>query len=183
MRLFIAIEIPRGVREQVAALQQQLNHPFNKIRWVQSESIHITLKFLGETKPELIPELKQAIKGALPFVPFKMSLQQLGVFPDLHFPQVVWCGIHEGGGLLKNLVERIESIAESLGFEEEKRSFHPHLTLGRVKFLKEKNWFIQKITGTRFATEEFEVDHFNLFQSELGEAGAKYSILETYPPI
>jgi RNA 2',3'-cyclic 3'-phosphodiesterase len=135
-RGFIAVEIP--ISEKLKALYNALNKLSIKIKLVSLENIHITLKFLGQTKFEQVKEIETIMKNATCDVdPFSIILQGTGVFPNRKYIKVIWVGI-TGATPLASLSRNIDRHLKHLGFPEEKRAFSPHMTLGRVKFLKDK---------------------------------------------
>ncbi len=140
IRSFISIAIDTKVQEKIKVLQQQLikkiTSPGTKISWVKAETIHLTLKFLGDiptkkTEP-ILRSLHQAAEGV---EAFSFKVTGLGVFPNLKAPRVIWIGISDGLESLKILQGRIEQELNRLGFPKEKKKFSPHLTLGRIRSL------------------------------------------------
>ena len=134
IRAFIAIELPQGFKMSLSQLQAKVkprHEPW--VRWVDTQGIHLTLKFLGNIDLDRVDEITNALAGvASSVVPFKLELTELGAFPKLHMPRVIWVGL--GGDLvsLLRLQGGIEGSLASLGFPPEGRAFSPHLTLGRV---------------------------------------------------
>jgi 2'-5' RNA ligase len=185
VRSFIAVELSDELREALTRLQAQLklNSP-PSVKWVDSYSIHLTLKFLGNIAVGMISEITQAIEEAAQGMsPFHLEVKGLGVFPNLKRVQVAWVGL--GGELDKvsQLQQRIESNLVSLGFTAESRAFTPHLTLARLRdrvLPDERERFGQLIANTRFeAGSTIEVDAINLMRSQLTREGAIYSQLSS----
>ena len=136
-RLFVAVELPAGAKEGLAAAVGQLRGLMPAgVRWVNPAGIHLTLKFLGEVDGGLAPPLLAALQREMAGVdktPFPLRLDGLGVFPNRREPRVIWAGV--GGDLetLGAVQRRVETAAVSLGLARERREFRPHLTLGRVR--------------------------------------------------
>jgi len=136
VRSFVAIDLTGPVREnlakQISCLAAAI--PPGTVRWVRPESIHLTLKFLGEVSQDglgQIRELMELVASKRP--PFDFHLRGLGCFPDNRRPRVIWVGVSEESGSLAGLQEALESGLERLGYRREGRPFSPHLTLGRVR--------------------------------------------------
>ncbi len=175
IRAFIAIEIDPQLVRQISAMITDLKPRIAGIRWVPQANFHLTLKFLGDIEENKIEPIAQALKLALrPFPRFTINAKDLGVFPDLKRPRVLWIGL-EGRKLLE-LASKVETALDSLGFVPEKKGFKPHLTVGRWrqfdrasrKFLEE----LEKWQGHEFG--ESTVAEVIFFQSELRREGAIY---------
>lgn len=136
IRTFIAIELDETVKTALTDLQGQLKAevPRRSVRWVKPGGIHLTLKFLGDVPVNRIEEIEGALIRACAGLPaFSFSVEGLGCFPHTRRPRVLWAGVQEEGSTLKRLQKAIEDEMEKLGFAPERRKFHPHLTLGRVR--------------------------------------------------
>jgi len=187
VRSFIAIELPGELKLALKQLQASLRQQVpGGIKWVDPESIHLTLKFLGNVQAgrinDIIKVMEQSARG---IAPFQLEAKNLGVFPNLKRPQVVWVGL--GGQLdqLSQLQQRIESNLVPLGFAVEHRSFSAHLTLARVRnqaYPNERQRLGDLIAATRFDTAyAITVNSINLMRSELTREGAIYSRLGSVP--
>ena len=136
MRVFVALNLPEETREalwRAAAPLRELDLP---VKWVGTEGLHVTLKFLGQVDDrrdaELRAALGQAAAGGLAAPhPLTLVLRDFGAFPDPRRPRVLWAGI-DPDPALELLQHRVERTFEPLGFPTEARPFRPHLTLGRV---------------------------------------------------
>jgi len=136
LRTFIAIELDEPMREALARVQEELQvaAPPGSVRWVRPESIHLTLKFLGDTPVAQVEEIKQALAAAAAEVaPFSFTVEGLGCFPNSRRPRVLWVGVEEPTGALETLWQAVEAHVAPLGWPTEGRGFQPHLTLGRVQ--------------------------------------------------
>jgi len=179
VRLFLALDIPPAMRATLASLRQGLEPCSSGWRWVRSESIHATIRFLGEVPRELDGRARPAWRRAARAVPgFRFRLGQLGCFPPSGRPRVAWVGmIDEPAGSLAALASRVEAEARGLGFEAERRPFRPHLTLARAARAG------RPVLG-RAAVDHGSVAHageLRLFRSELRPDGARYTALEAFP--
>ncbi len=135
LRAFIAVELPASLREEIIQETAELRREVDstKVRWLPSQNLHLTLKFLGSISPTSIEELAGMIKReADSFPPFAMTINGMGCFPNARKPRVIWVGL-VAPAVLETLQRAIESGAERLGYEPEERPFSPHLTIGRVR--------------------------------------------------
>src|SRR5258708_32761910 len=132
MRLFVAVELPSAVRENLGALLKSLRAVSAQTRWVRAENLHVTLKFIGEVPETKLGAIRGALIGVRSEQPVTLDFRGLGFFPNNKHPRVFWAGI-EASPNLKTLAEEIENAVERLGIRREKRSFSPHLTLARLE--------------------------------------------------
>jgi len=184
IRTFIAIELDEAWKAALNEVQAQLKESkVSRIgRWVAPDSIHLTLKFLGNVPGDRIEEIKQAMSRACrPFAPFRISLAAPGCFPDARRPRVVWIGI--GGDLepLMQLQRSVDSELNSLGFAAEKRGFQPHLTLARIRDNArphEREEMGKWISRAKVdVSASMMVQEVSLMRSDLQPAGAIYTCL------
>jgi 2'-5' RNA ligase len=180
MRTFIAIDISEECRRMLDRQQENLRSLGGDVRWTAIQSIHLTLKFLGEVNPEILPGLAESLEN---FVEkqcgFSLRLHNLGCFPNLKNPRIIWCGIEGDTESLAVLHRRTESACTLFGFAPEDRPFHPHLTLGRVRSKRNLQPLIDCIKIGSDLECSFRVDHFNIYKSTLRPQGAVYSVLKT----
>lgn len=178
MRVFIAIEITKEIQETLSKLQAELKTAPAGVKWINPKNIHLTLKFLGEVEEHKIPKIMQSLKKVSSnFKPFAIELSAIGGFPTLQSPRIIWVGIEKGKEELKVLAGAIEDALIRLEFPKEARSLSAHLTIGRVKYIKDKKAFSQKICLTRFSPLPQEVKSIILFKSTLTPKGPIYEKL------
>ncbi|PIP48409.1 MAG: RNA 2',3'-cyclic phosphodiesterase [Chloroflexi bacterium CG23_combo_of_CG06-09_8_20_14_all_45_10] len=183
MRSFIAIELPQNVKNGLAQLRSELEraeHPF--VKWVNPESIHLTLKFLGNVPFKQVAEITKAIETASKGIPpFHLEISGLGEFPNLKQPRVLWVGIKGEIDKLVSWQQNIDLALASLGFAKEERPFVPHLTLARIRqgaSPKERKSFGELVMSTSFEISyPFDVEAVSLMRSQLTPAGAIYTRL------
>ena len=181
VRSFIAIELPDELKAGLIQLQARLKlgeQPW--VKWVDPNSIHLTLKFLGSIAVDKIGKITRAVEEATEGIsPFCLEVKELGVFPNLRRVQVVWVGISGEVDKLGQLQKHIESNLVPLGFAPESRPFTPHLTLARLRSqvsLDERQRFGRLIANTKFETTyTIGVDTISLMRSQLTREGAIYS--------
>ena len=180
MRLFVALEIPSAVRENLAALLKTLRAVSPQTRWVRPENLHVTLKFIGEVAETKLAAIRSALAGARSDQPVTLDFRGLGFFPNDKHPRVFWAGI-EASPNLKTLAADIDRAAEKLGIAREQRPFSPHLTLARFEppGLPEKlRSAIQENAARNFGT--LRTTQFHLIESKLKPSGAEYTTLESF---
>jgi len=178
MRTFIALEVPSDVISALAALQEDLKSFRADIAWINSNNIHLTLKFLGEVDKQLCTEIQQAcLETASKFSPFKLSLNGTGVFPNVRHPRVLWVGLAGETQILGQLQEQIDQRMAEFGFEPEEKDFRPHLTIGRIKSNRNVSELIGRAEGYSLPSLSFHVREILLMKSDLHPEGASYSEL------
>lgn len=186
-RTFIALELNEALQRHLSGIIRQMASALPNLRWVDPQSIHLTLAFLGELTNEQLVEAMQAAEVAAQSSPaFAYRLAQVGIFGPQRQPHVIWVGIEEPSRTLPRLHRVLNRELEQRGFAVERRAFSPHLTLSRIKIpLKpEEIQTLQRFLDDkrRFAASPFyHVSQINVMKSELSRAGAKYSCLEAYP--
>ena len=182
MRTFIAIDLDDSLKKALETLAGELRPLAKSVRWVGAAGMHLTLKFLGEIAEADAARVSSALEEvAPPHGVFALVLQGTGAFPPgRRDPRVLWVGVAPGPPLLA-LQEDIEREMEKLGFEREKRPFHPHLTLGRVKFPSRLDLLIQEMRKYKDQWfGEMSVQKFTFFQSTLRPSGAEYTVLKEF---
>lgn len=177
MRLFVGCELEEALRVRLADVGRRATPYLGGLRWVAPEAMHITLKFLGEVEDALVGEVTSALEEPLGDVPaFAVSFQGLGSFPLRGAPRVLWAGISHGAAELSLLSKIVEAAMEPIGFESEKRSFSPHVTLARVKRGARPRGIGELTREGKAATfGSQEVRHVSLIQSVLRPDGAVYT--------
>ena len=180
IRSFIAIDLTDDLRSRLARLEASLQAGGRfRAKWVKPESIHLTLKFLGDVAADKITAIGDALTEAAQGIPpFNLEVGELGAFPNLSRTQVVWVGISGEMDKLELLRERIETNLELLGFAPEKRAFRPHLTVARLysgASQEERREFGRHIAQTRFESAFLLVTAVRLMKSQLTPAGAVYT--------
>ncbi len=184
LRTFIAVELNEEFRDHLAHLQDRLRGQLSprSVRWVRPGGIHLTLKFLGDTRPEQVEAVRAVLGQAVSGIsPFTLSVGGLGCFPNSRRPRVIWVGLHEPTGTLASLRNAVESHVAPLGFPTEGRPFQPHLTLGRVHRRASKSE-VREVGEVVEASAtgdlgEMTVGGVSFIKSELRPSGAVYTNL------
>lgn len=173
MRTFIAIDF-HSLEGYFKDLQKQIPANLAKIKF--TNTFHLTLRFLGEVSDSDIEKIKELLKE-IKVKPFNVELSNIGVFPNENYIKVVWIGFEDNIDII-NLQQKIENSLQSI-FKKEKR-FHPHITLGRVKFVKDKPKFVEALKEIKVEKKQFEVTQFKLIKSTLTSEGPIYEDLTTF---
>ena len=173
MRLFIALQIPENIRKRIhdeAEILKKEGLFEGKI--TEEENIHLTLKFLGDVEEDKIEEIKERLRE-VKFQKLAVMLGSLGVF-DENIVRIIWIK-------LLGVDELQKEIDRGLGrlFKEDER-FMSHITIARVKSVKEKRGLIDRIKKVRLDNLNFKVGSFELMNSKLGGAGPEYSVIEEF---
>jgi RNA 2',3'-cyclic 3'-phosphodiesterase len=177
LRLFVALEIPEGVKDAAEAAFEPWREVFPKARWVPRENLHVTLKFLGRTWPRLTGWVPQQVEAAAAGVSrFTARLRGVGSFPSAKRGRALWAGFNESDPLTALAAEIEAALAEE--FPTEKRPFHPHLTVAR----SDPPLKLPAAYGdTELESDDWEVDHVTLFRSHLGRPAPRYEPLARFP--
>lgn len=179
IRAFIAVEIDPQTKQKISGLISSLKKSNADVKWVAEEQMHLTLKFLGNIEQTKIQEISDTLNSiSANSSPFTIHLSQLGAFPNIDHPRVIWLGIDKGADMLKTFAEKIELGLEKLRIKRETRGFKSHLTLGRVKSSKNMLNLVKLLKETAFYSEtDISIDELILFQSTLTPKNAIYTIL------
>ena len=175
MRLFIAVDSSEEVKDYLSSLQSKLNNELARIKFVGKEQMHLTLKFLGEVEESRLKEIKDKL-NQVKFRQLGTKLKGLGVFPNPSHINVVWVGLEDNG--ITKLQQDIDNSLLAI-FRKDER-FHPHITLGRVKFVKDKEKFVELLKKIKVEEKEFSISEFKLIKSTLTEQGPVYEVLESF---
>jgi 2'-5' RNA ligase len=192
MRLFIALDIDDGIRQRLQRFVEGVSGFAAEARWVRPESMHVTLKFIGEQSAEAVEEIKRTV-STVQAEPFEIGFRGFGFFPTARAARVFWVGI-EAGPQLTSLAAEVDQATSMLGVSKEEHVYSPHLTLargggrsgapGRQKDDRPNRGF-QKLQerlaamplpefGTMTAREFF------LYQSQLMQGGPRYTKIERF---
>jgi RNA 2',3'-cyclic 3'-phosphodiesterase len=188
IRAFIAIELPSAILGEVDQVEAHLKPqmPPDAVRWVKADSIHLTLKFLGQVPSDQLDLITSALRTTVvSHAPFALEVKGAGCFPNAHRPRVVWVGVKDDGHRLHALQRAVENAIAPLGYPTEVRDFTPHLTLGRLA--RDVRQIDQKKIGEMVEAAavgslgRWEVKQVALIHSDLKPSGAEYTILAHAP--
>ncbi|MBI4277103.1 MAG: RNA 2',3'-cyclic phosphodiesterase [Armatimonadetes bacterium] len=175
------MELAPALREAVALVRERMPGTGGALRWVSSENLHFTLRFLGEITPAQVDRARIATREAAGGVtPFTISLAGVGAFPDPSRPRIIWIGVREGQEPLRALADRVEERLRRHRFSKEDRPFAPHLTVARVREpwrTGDLSGIIAALGGVEVGTQPVET--VVVMESRLLPGGPMYTPLET----
>lgn len=182
IRSFVAVELDAAARREMARVESVLRPAGADVKWVDPESMHLTLKFLGDVPPEKVEEVAGALKKAFEGrTTFGFTLSGVGAFPSPSDPRVVWVGVGAGREELTDLAGRTEEALAALGFPRERRAFSPHLTLGRCRSSRNAAALKAAMAGLRdYRGPSVTVRRAVLFSSDLRPPGPVYRPLAAF---
>jgi len=172
-RLFIGVPLPDNVKRKIKKYSENFKQIL-KANFVQEENYHITLKFLGycNNEKKIIENLNN-----ITFEAFNVIVQDLGVFPNERVPRILWVGANNFNKFM-NLHNVINENLKQLNFEENKK-FHPHITIARIKFVKNKEDF-KKLIKNKVIFGRIKISSFVLYESVLKPTGPIYKIIKKF---
>ena len=173
-RLFVAIQPPRPIREQLLALMGGVSGA----RWQSDDQLHITLRFIGEVESRVADDVASAL-SAVRQAAFEIALSAVGTFDRRGQTEVIWAGLQPHEPLIA-LHQKIDQACVRAGLEPEHRAYHPHITLARLKrgATGPIGGFLE---SAGISSAPFRVDGFGLYESTLTSEGAVYTMVERYP--
>jgi 2'-5' RNA ligase len=180
MRLFVGLSIPGDVRENLSSLIRTLRSADARPKWVRSENLHVTLKFIGEIESEKSLALGRALAAVRSTQLVHVEFRGVGFFPNQRRPSVLWAGVH-GSPSLVSLAAEINSVLAPLGIPHEEKPFVPHLTIARFKELSLSPALraaIERFSGHNFGS--LSTADFYLIESKLKNTGAEYTTLRSF---
>jgi len=182
LRLFVAILLDDEVRTALGRVQQTLDRRCDGVRWVRTDQLHVTVKFLGDVDDRDVSAVTEAIAaGAADGAETTMTVSGAGCFPPRGGVRIVWAGASDEGGALARAAEAINGRLEALGFEAERRRWSPHITIGRVKFDKSAGRVRSAVEQASYPSLMQPVDSVSLMSSVLSPKGPTYDTVFTCP--
>lgn len=176
MSLFIGIPVSmrtlRAVAGAAAHIQERAESSLG-FRWVAPARYHVTLRYLGYTKEEALPAIRDQVTRAIAGIkPFEMRCREIGAFPSLDNAQVLWAGIDDGRGELAALAAKVGEAMDALGFESPSRPFHPHVTMARLKTGTDLTKLVQEVPAHVFSKSS--VESLLLYKSSVESETSEY---------
>jgi 2'-5' RNA ligase len=186
MRIFIAFDLDDAIRARIELFMDGVRGLAPDARWVRPESLHVTLKFIGNKSAEDAEEIKQAV-SQIPAAATEIAFRGYGFFPTVTAPRVFWIGV-EAGPQLVALAKSVDEATAALGIAKEEHAFSPHLTLARRGGSSTPRWrkgdapkhsfqhLQEKLAA--FSSPQFgtmAAREFFLFESQLGRGGSRYT--------
>jgi len=181
-RTFIAVKIVP--EEKMLRILKHLRESLSdgKIKWIEPDILHITLFFLGDTDEKLIPVISEKLKQiSLEFTSFELEFEGIGIFKNIRDPRVIWAGTRENN-VIRKLKSRIDEELIRLGFEGEKREFRPHLTIGRIKWIRNRSILEEMVKFYKNCEiQRAEIKEIIYYESILRPDGPEYLSLLITP--
>jgi RNA 2',3'-cyclic 3'-phosphodiesterase len=178
MRAFLAVEVNPELVYKISEIQKKLAEANAMVKFVETENLHFTFKFLGDITPEKADNIVEITEEKLkPYSPFNIKIRGTGVFPNMGYIRVIWLGVEHPGAFSKVQRELDEEFSK-MGFKKE-RSYTPHLTIGRVKGTENKELLVsivKELEDVEIGT--MKVDRLILKKSELTPVGPMYTDLK-----
>lgn len=171
-RTFIAFELPAVVKQQACQVVERLSFLDDHVRWAKPDGLHLTLKFLGDVSPDLMPKIIRIVQNvAKETSPLTLCVSDLGGFANLKQARVIWLGVKGDVVGLRNFQHTIETELTPFGFVPERRKYFPHITLGRVR---RNALAVEADRVGPISPIRFRADRVTVLRSELGPDGAVY---------
>jgi len=178
LRSFIAFDIDdERIIRRLSEAQDRLINTGAILNLVKPQNIHVTLRFLGDVPPSMVDPVYEAMKK-VSFASFDVEIRGVGAFPSLSYIRVVWAGIRRGAEELRGIFSQLEPQLRSLGFRADPKGFSPHLTIARVRAVKNKAELlgcIRDLEDYEFGT--LKAEFLRLKRSVLTPKGPIYSTL------
>ncbi len=178
VRTFISIDFNNeNIIDNIGKIQHQLGEIDAKLKMVNPKILHLTLEFLGEITEEQI-QVVSKILDEIKFPKFRLEIKQPGLLPNEKYIRVIFCEMDGELEVLQNIQKELRFKLKESGFKVDSRGFKPHLTIARVKSIKNKSELIKVINNlSKFSCGEEEIDSINLKKSELYPTGPIYTSL------
>jgi 2'-5' RNA ligase len=176
-RLFLAVNLSvaatRKIAEAVVRMSRAPEAGGMRVAWVPPQNLHVTLKFLGWARPEVVEPIRDKVReGVKQRKGFDLHARGAGAFPNARHARVLWAGVEDPSGALGRLVADVETWMQGLGFPREERAFHPHVTIGRVKEGGNAESLLAPFAGGDFGTSL--IREVVLFESVMKSNGSEY---------
>jgi len=187
IRAFVAIQLPAEVRANLAEAQAAMRAllPPKSASWTKAENLHLTLRFLGNVETARIAELSQLLRDALAnFGELDLACEQVGCFPDVRHPRVIWAWMHDAADRLEPLHRQVNEAVKGFAAHPAEKGFVGHVTLGRPKRLgrleaERLAQFVERQAGKKFGA--WRCASLSLIRSELSPQGSRYTTLDVLP--
>ncbi len=180
MRCFVALDISANMRSALSEFIARMKKLSSAPRWVRTEALHITLKFIGDADEERVRQMEAALVPVRSPQPVEITVRGFGLFPSEHRPRVLWTAM-EASPNLAELADAVDTAVAACGVPREARPFVPHLTLARFSSLQDVdkvNQALEQNANLDFGT--MKITEFHLYRSVLRPSGAEYNRLRTF---
>ncbi len=177
MRCFLAVDLSEEVKDYLNNIIKSIDSSEAKVGWVTPNQLHLTLKFLGEVSEDKIEKVVKEL-DKIEFQKFELKITNFGVFPDYNYVRILWVDTEP----IRYILELKTKVEKSLldFFPKEDKRFLPHITIGRVKFVKDGIGFVKRLKDVKILEKSFIVNNFKLYKSNLTSDGPIYEVLKEF---
>lgn len=179
IRAFIAVELDKRVKRELALFQDHLKTSEADVKWSNPDHTHLTLKFLGDIQPEILDDIEEAMaRTAARFQAFHMDIGALGAFPRIDDPRIIWAGITKRANFLAEIAHQLDEELKTFGIERTGQGFMPHITLGRSRTETTSKPLAELLKNTHVPSGlSQKVQRIALFRSEIFPKGTVHHLL------
>lgn len=178
IRLFVALKITDVVKSEIFKHCYAASENPSDYRWEDKDEVHLTLKFIGEVKEELLPQITDELEFVENYSSFNCTISRFGFFFRDNQAKILWCNVETDDSIVL-LVDQLNNRLQKYDIEIEKRKFKGHLTLLRIKKQVSEN-FIKRFKEYSFIPIKFNANEITLIQSVLKPSGSEYKVLKIY---
>lgn len=178
MRTFISFELPEEVKAEIFKRFDNLKNSGIVIgNFVEKENLHLTLKFLGNISEEELNKIQEKL-SEIDFPNFEIETGEIGFFPSNEYVKIIWVGLNSDNILkLKKIID--DKMGE-IGLPLDNKKFSSHITVARIKKMKNKDEFLKRINDLNFKKYKFKANNFSLIKSELMRDGPIYKLIKKF---
>jgi RNA 2',3'-cyclic 3'-phosphodiesterase len=179
IRAFLALNASEKAQSEISEIKNMLSEIRSDVKWEPKDKFHITLKFLGDVEENLLKNLTEDLRYELNnFGQFELAYKNLGCFPNMKLPRVIWVGAEDNGKKIFALNKTIEAKTKTYNFENESNRFHPHITLGRVKGTRGVEEVIELLQSMEFNSINDLAMEVQIIKSTLQKSGSVYNVID-----
>jgi RNA 2',3'-cyclic 3'-phosphodiesterase len=179
-RTFIAFDTPAKIKNDIEIIQSKLRSAGADVKWEHKDKFHATIKFLGDVENSRLDSIIDKIANSIKqYPPTEIIYDGIGVFPNRNNPRVIWIGCTNSDGIIKKIKIALDKNLVNDGFEIEKRTFYPHITLGRVKSDRGLKNLLPMLENLTFEPQNTLIKEILVMKSVLKHEGSEYSVLKS----
>lgn len=180
-RCFLALTLTESAQQRLRVVQRHMSDAGVKVKWEPEAKLHLTVRFLGDTKPERRARLEGILgRWAEQVEPFDLTIHTLGAFPTSMHPRVIWAGVFPSASVME-IGTGAERLCREAGWPAEKHPFHPHITLARVRVRDDASALTKALSSITFDPILVRASELVLMRSDLLPGGSQYHPLTTFP--
>jgi len=182
VRAFLSIDIDdQELLARIFQIQQMLDLQAAKMKLVETNNIHFTLRFFGDTPLERISQIKEHLEE-IEIDPFEITIGGVGAFPNKRRPRVIWIGVVENGKQIQDLKLEIDSLLRNIGYKPERKRYTPHATIARIRHIKDSSKIesnLEEVADELIGT--MLISRFKMMKSTLIPTGPIYDTMWSIP--